>query len=216
VSKAKLIFFTEKSAFKIRTALNSLLKNIASNYSILLNPLYFKSGKDKAKLRVDHMTIKFSILSNFIALLGGKIKQKQMISGNMADILSNLYLSYSLIWYHYHFDNNNILRDECINYLMQDAEYKMNLIISNYPILILKPLLYPIKNNIKYTNFEDKNKLYNYILNNKELDDVFTKDIYYVKTVLEKLEKISKINKSSPEYKTLYQDIIKVDEYKNI
>ena len=80
----------------------------------------------------------------------------------------------------------------------------------------MKPLLYPLKNNIKYTNFEDKNKLYNYILNNKELDDVFTKDIYYVKTVLEKLEKISKINKSSEEYKTIYQDIIKVDEYKNI
>ena len=131
----------------------------------------------------------------------------------MSDILSNLYLSYSLIWYHYHFDKNNILRDECINHLMQDAEYKMNLIISNYPISILKLLLYPIKNNIKYTNFEDKNKLYDYILNNEELNSVFTNDIYYVNTVLEKLEKISKMNKTSKEYKTLYQDIIKVDEY---
>ena len=112
-----------------------------------------------------------------------------MISGNMADILSNLYLSYSLVWYHYQFDNNNFLRDECIQYLLQDVEYKMNLIISNYPISILKPLLYPIKNNIKYTNFEDKNKLYNYILNNEKLNEVFTKDIYYIKTVLEKLEK---------------------------
>ena len=85
------------------------------------------------------------------------------------------------------------MRDECINYLMKDAEYKMNLIISNYPILILKPLLYPNKNNIKYTKFED---IYNYILNNEELNSVFTKDIYYVNTVLEKLEKISKMNKT--------------------
>ena len=91
----------------------------------------------------------------------------------------------------------------------------MNLIISNYPISTLKPLLYPIKNNIKYTNFEDKNKLYNYILNNEELNSVFTKDIYIVGTVLEKLEKISKMNKTSEEYKKLYQDIIRVDEYKN-
>ena len=83
-------------------------------------------------------------------------------------------------------------------------------IISNYPISILKPLLYPIKNNIKYTNFEDKNKLYDYILNNEELNSVFTNDIYYVNTVLEKLEKISKMNKTSEDYKTLYQDIIKV------
>ena len=94
---------------------------------------------------------------------------------------------------------------------MKDAEYKMNLIISNYSILILKPLLYPNKNNIKYTNFED---IYNYILNNEELNSVFTKDIYYVNTVLEKLEKISQMNKTCEEYKTLYQDIIKVDEYK--
>ena len=201
----------DNNLIEFKNNFNSLLKNIVGNYFQLCNPFYFRT-KDSSILRVDRMTIKFSILSNFIALLGGKIKQKQMISGNMADILSNLYLSYSLIWYHNHFDNKNILRDECINYLMLDAEYKMNLIISNY--LILKPLLYPIKNNIKYTNFEDKNKLYKYILNNKELDDVFTKDIYYIDTVLEKLEKLSKIDKTSEEYKNLYQDIIKVDEYK--
>jgi hypothetical protein len=83
-----------------------------------------------------------------------------------------------------------------------------------YNIKQIQKLLYPIKNDIKYSNFEDKNKLYNYILNNKGLDDIFTKDIYYVDTVLEKLEKISKIDKTSEEYKNLYQDIIKVDEYK--
>ena len=195
---------------------NSLLKNIIRNYARLFTPNHFRSIKDTMLLRLDIATLKFSILSNFIALLGGKIKQKQMISGNMADILSNLYLSYSLVWYHYHFNNNNFLRDECIQYLMQDAEYKMNLIISNYPISILKPLLYPLKNTIKYTNFEDKNKLYKYILNNEKLNDVFNSDIYIVGTVLEKLEKLSKMDKSSDEYKSLYQDIIKVDEYKII
>jgi hypothetical protein len=61
-------------------------------------------------------------------------EQKQMISGNMADILSNIYLGYSLVWYHHHFKGDDILREECIKYLMQDTEYKMNLIISNYPI----------------------------------------------------------------------------------
>jgi len=206
----------DNNLIEFKKNFNNLLKNIVSNYCKLLNPTHFISIKDKTLLRLEMATIKFSILSNFIALLGGKIKQKQMISGNMADILSNIYLSYSLVWYHYHYDNNNFLRDECIHYLMQDAEYKMNLIIANYPISILNPLLYPLKNNIKYTNFEDKNKLYNHILNNKKLNDVFNSDIYYVGTVLEKLEKISKIDKKSDEYKTLYQDIIKVDEFKNL
>ena len=68
--------------------------------------------------------------------------------------------------------------------------------------------------NGKKVNFEDKNKLYNYILNNEKLNDVFNSDIYIIGTVLEKLEKLSKLDKSSDEYKKLYQDIIKVDEYK--
>jgi hypothetical protein len=50
-------------------------------------------------------------------------------------------------------------------------------------------------------------------LNDKELNNIFKNDIYYSGTVLEKLENISKIDKSSAEYKKLYQDIIKVDEY---
>ena len=39
-------------------------------------------------------------------------------------------------------------------------------------------------------------------------------DIYYKGTVLEKLITLSKMNKSSEEYKLLYQYIIKVGEYK--
>ena len=191
---------------------NGLLLNIISNYLNLLNPISYLINND-SKSRLEIATIKFSILSNFVAVLGGKIKQKQMISGNMADILSNIYLGYSLIWYHHHNNDDIFLRDECINYLMQDAEYKINLIISNYPITFLKPLLYPLKNNIKYTNLENKNKLYNYIISNDKLDKIFNNDIYYNNTVLEKLIKLSKLDKSTIEYKLLYQDIIKVGEY---
>ena len=183
---------------------NSLIKNIVGNYLTLLSN----------NSRLEIATIKFSILSNFVALLGGKIKQKQMISGNMADVLSDIYLGYSLLWYHHHFSGHNNLKEECIEYLMQDAEYKMNLIISNYPILFLRPFLYPIKTSIKYKNLEDKNKLYKYILNSEHLNEIFNNDIYYTGTVMEKLIKLSKLDKSSFEYKLLYEDIIKVGEYK--
>jgi hypothetical protein len=46
------------------------------------------------------------------------------------------------------------------------------------------------------------------------LDETFNKDIYFNDTVLEKLIKLSKLDKSSLEYKSIYQDIIKVGEYK--
>ena len=199
---------------------NELVVTIAKNYVSLFNPftLFNKLNifnENKVISRLDNATLKFSILTNFIALLGGKIKAKQMISGNMADILSNLYLSYSLIWYHHHFSDKStlFLRDESINYLMNELDYKMNLIIENYPIQIIKPILYPLKNNVNYPILENKNKLYSLILDNKELHEIFKNDIYYKDTVLEKMEVLRSMDKSSVDYEKLYQDIIKVGEY---
>jgi acyl-CoA dehydrogenase len=206
----------ENNINKFKNNFNGLIKNIITNYVSLLNPITSFGKNTSPHIRLEIATMKFSILSNFISLLGGKIKQKQMISGNMADILSNIYLGYSLLWYHDNYDSesNILLRDECINYLMQEVEYKMNLLISNYPIKFLKPCLYLLNNNIKYSNFDDKNKLYDHILKSEYLNEKFNKDIYYEGTVLEKLIKLSKLDKSSLEYKSIYQDIIKVGEYK--
>ena len=199
---------------EFKTNFNELVISIAKNYVSLFNPLTL-FNEDKVISRLDNATLKFSLLTNFIAILGGQIKAKQMISGNMADILSNLYLSYSLIWYHHHYEDKSVLflRDECINYLMNELEYKMNLVIENYPIKIISPFLYPLKNRITYHVLENKNKLYSLILDNKELHEIFKNDIYYKDTVLEKMEKLRNIDKSSTDYEKLYQDIIKVGEY---
>ncbi len=196
---------------------NGLLKNIIGNYVRLANPIPYLLTNDQHQFRLERLTTKFSILSNFVALLGGKIKQKQMISGNMADILSNIYLGYSLVWYHHHYsESDKLLKDESIRYLMQEAEYKMNLLISNYPITVLKPFLYPMKNKIEYVKLEDKNKLYKHIMNNETLNDVLNEDIYYKGTVLEKMTKLSKLDPSTLDYKELYQDVIKVGEYTHL
>ena len=211
---------------------NKLLYDIIINYINVLKPNNFWIKQDP-KTRLELLTLKFSLLSNFIALLGGKIKSKQMISGNMADILSNLYLGYSLVWYHHHYFGNNendkkdiedkqdkqdkhskiFLKNQCIEYLMDEAEYKMNLLIENYPIKIFSPLLYPLKSNTRLPILENKNKLYNLILNDKDLSEIFKKDIYYKGTVLEKMENLKKMDKNTREYELLYQEIIKVGEY---
>ena len=201
--------------------LNHLVYDILINYSkivfITLNNSLPFLNNDNANERLDIATIKFSLLTNFVALMGGKIKSKQMISGYMSDILSNLYLSYSLLWYYTHFQDKNetskVLRDECIHYLMNELDYKMNLVIKNYPFPLLKPLLYPLTNKIIYTDLEQKNKLYKLIISNDKLHDIFRNDIYYKNTVLEKMEKLRKMTPNTVEYKQLYQDIIKVGEY---
>jgi acyl-CoA dehydrogenase len=190
---------------------NLLTKEIVYNYFDLLNPLNLLHKNPQQNL--DYLTLKFSILSNFVALMGGKIKSKQMISGNMADILSNIYLGYSLVWYHSHFIQNNELKNLCIEYLNNEIEYKMNLIIENYPINILKILLLPLKNNIKYSNLENKNKIYNIINNDSKLYSLLKDDIYSNNTVLEKMEKLRLMDKNTEEYNKLYQDIISVGEF---
>lgn len=198
---------------QFKTNFNKLLCDIIKNYINVINPLKITSNSSQSRL--EKTTLKFSLLSNFVAVLGGKIKSNQMISGNMADILSNLYLSYSLIWYHYHYpDKSNIfLRNESIDYLLNEIDYKMNLVIENYPIKQLQPFLYVLKNNIQYSSFENKNKLYDLILNDKVLNQIFKDDIYYKDTVLEKMENLNKMDKNSIEYKKLYEDIISVGEY---
>jgi acyl-CoA dehydrogenase len=192
---------------------NLLVKEILSNYLNLLNPLNLVHKNPQSQL--DYLTLKFSILTNFVALMGGKIKSKQMISGNMADLLSNIYLGYSLVWYHHHYlaGQNNQLRDLCLDYLNNEIEYKMNLIIDNYPIGALNPILIPLKNKLKYPNLENKNKIYSMINSDVNLQNILKEDIYYENTVLEKMEKLRTINQSSPEYNKLYQDIISVGEF---
>lgn len=169
---------------------------------------------NKTENRLNSATLKFSLLSNFIALLGGKIKSKQMLSGNMSDILSNLYLCYSILWYHHHYLNNNhtLLRDKSIEYLLNDIDSKLNLVIDNYLFHHLRWLLYPLRNKIHSTKFENKNNIYNYIVNNEDLNNILKDDICYKGTVLEKMEAIKHID--STKYTDAYQDIISVGEYK--
>jgi acyl-CoA dehydrogenase len=200
---------------------NKMVSSIIINYCKMIsltcfNTLPFSKNKT-AQQRLDIATLKFSLLANFVAVMGGKIKSKQMISGNMSDIVSNLFLSYSVLWYYKHYqfmsETNSLLRDECIHYLMNELDYKMNLVIANYPIPILKPFLYPLTNKITYTDLENKNKLYKLIVENEGLQNIFKNDIYYEGTVLEKMEKLRKMKPNTEEYNQLYQDIIKVGEF---
>ena len=205
----------ENNLPKFKTNFNKLVSSIFVNYcSVFLRGSGFSLS---AQQRLDIATLKFSVLTNFVALLGGKIKSKQMISGNMSDIVSNLYLGYSVLWYYKHFqkgnETNSFLRDECIHYLMNELDTKINVIIANYPFPLMKPLLYPITNRVHYENLEDKNKLYKLILANDDLHTIFKNDIYYRGTVLEKMENLRKMKENSEEYNKLYQDIISVGEY---
>jgi hypothetical protein len=70
-----------------------------------------------------------------------------------------------------------------------------------------------LKNNVQYSNLEDKNKLYHYILSDKELYSLLKEDVYSKNTVLEKMEMLRNMPENTKSYETLYQEIISVGEF---
>jgi acyl-CoA dehydrogenase len=178
---------------------------------------YLSSFIKIKKSRLELLTMRFSNLSNFVSLMGGTIKKNQIISANMADILSNIYMAYSLLYFQNQNKNPelNKINEYCINYLCDEAESKMNMIIKNYPFLFGRVLLKPLEYNFNYMNIKELNKIYSIITNSVEVKKILTENIYYKNTVIEDLETLNKIPRMCEAYSELYQKIISVGEFKN-
>lgn len=194
-----------------RTNFNNMLLHAVRNYLVSVD--VFPMNKTLEK-RIERLIIKYSTLSNFIALLGGKIKQKQMISGNMADILSNIYLIHSVQWYHnVQHPNLAIVENACIEYLLVDAERKLNNVVDNYPEHVIRNILKPIKMRGKKVSFARIDRLCTFIQSSSEVRKTLKEDLFMEGTVLEKLDRLDTLVEGSPEYDQLYNEVIQVGEF---
>jgi alkylation response protein AidB-like acyl-CoA dehydrogenase len=160
---------------------------------------------------LSRQTMYFAGLSNFVALLGGKLKSEQYISGTMADILSNLYLAHSILWYEEHNKISSVMTTYCIDRLCKENVELFNKIVDNYPYF--KFLLYPFKQSNFPERFHNNEMIMDELLNNEKLLNVFKEDIQIKNTPLEKLEKLDSLKPRSEEYKVVYSDVISVGEY---
>ena len=160
---------------------------------------------------LSRQTMYFAGLSNFVALLGGKLKSEQYISGTMADILSNLYLAHSIVWYEKHNKISPVMTTYCIDRLCKENVELFNKIVDNYPYF--KFLLYPFKQSNFPERFRNNEIIMNELLNNEKLLNVFKEDIQIKNTPLEKLEKLDSLKPRSEEYKVVYSNVISVGEY---
>ena len=154
-------------------------------------------------------TMDFANLSNFIALLGGQIKKNQSLSGDMADILSNLYLAHSIIWYEDNFNVSTVLRDYCVNRLLNENRVLFNRVIDNYPSS-LRFLLKNMKRRVNSLDYDDNRELMNEVLNNGKIINSIKENIYLDES-LAKLENLDNLKEG--EYDKDYQDIISVKEF---
>ncbi len=172
--------------------------------------LYGKSFSVKNNL--EQQTIDFACLSNFIALLGGQIKKNQSISADMANILSNLYLAYSVKWYHKHFSTSEILTKYCIERLLRENDLLFNRVIDNYegPRFLVNH----IKRKIISEDYNDNRNLLHEIISNEEIINVIKENVYIDET-LEDLENLNNYPIDSKEYRELLKKVVDVGEYEN-
>lgn len=169
---------------------------------------------------LDYQCKNFAVLANFVALLGGQIKSNQTLSGLMADIMSNIYLGYSII---YSIENENQDKEVaryCLYRLLAENTRKINEVISNYPSKSLgfQFILNRLKCSEIPIDYDQNRQLIKYIRQNPEkLTEVLKKDII-LDSALQNLENLSNLKNDETkkdEYNSLYQKVISVGEYDN-
>ena len=198
----------------LESILNNNQQEFSKNFKNILGhsiKSYFKTFRIMKGSRLETQTQNFACLSNFVALKGGAIKKEQFLSGDMADIFSNLYLANAVKWYHEQNNCSNILTNYCIERLLDENNHKFNQVISN-----LDKLKFPIihlKQKIKSDDYKKRRVVLSEINNNPKIMDLIREDIYTDGTILEDLNKLNSLDKNSQEYKELYNKVIQVGEY---
>ena len=174
-----------------------------------LTRLYLTSLLRIGNNRLHKQTRDFALLANFVSLQGGKIKSNQSLSGDMADIFSNLYLAYSLEWYHRQKPVSKILTDYCRDRLLDENNIIINRVISNNKYYHL----WHLKTRLISTNYGAKKRLIRELKQNPNILNAIKTDVYRTGTILEDFEKLENLDSNESSYEGLVQKIIAVGEY---
>jgi alkylation response protein AidB-like acyl-CoA dehydrogenase len=156
----------------------------------------------------------FANLANFVALMGGAIKQNQFLSGDMAQLMSNLYLAHSVIWCEEQEPISKVFSDYCLIRLANENQEIINRIISNYPGP-LKMFLRPMTMSVNPSSYEDKRIIVKEINTNPAILNKIKEGIYCDEGILAELDALNGMDIKSEEYQSLYQKVIQVGEYDN-
>ena len=202
----------ENDLVSFRKHFNSMTIHAVNSYRHALVPSWFRGDAHRLVLA----RRKFANLVNFVALLGGSIKARQMISGHMADVLSNLYLCSCLEWYHMHHDDdhkNEFLIEYCIDMLLEEAEEKMNTVIQNYPYKLIRFLLKPTSySSIPKLPFTKHQEIVTKVYKDSSFMQLMKNDIYMEHPFFIQLQKLNNAT-NEKSYEHEYRKMISVGEY---
>ena len=161
-------------------------------------------GNSFGHANLQAQTRHFANLSNFVASQGGAIKKNQVLSGRMADVLSNLYIAHAVAWNHLHYKESDVFTNVAIQRIVDENVILIQDIVAQLTLwqrVLLKPIVK--KRNPMY---QSPDYLYREAQKNETVMKVFKDDIFTSGTILEDWENVSNSE--------LVQQLIQVGEYK--
>ncbi len=214
-----LIIFAQglnKSHPYIYPVLDSILNNNQSAFNKNFNNivklainLYIQTFS--LKNDINQQVINYAALTNFVALKAGALKREQMLSGEMADVFSNLYLAISVQYTNSHYQISDKLTNYVIKRLMYENQEKINKIIDN--LGPEKYILFHLKKTPIKVSFSEEREIFKEISENPKIINKIKENIY-LKDILKDLDLVNKYDKDSIMYNKLKSRIINVEEYK--
>ena len=153
--------------------------------------------------------VRYAALTNFVALKAGALKKEQMLSGDMADMFSNLYLAISVRYYQNIYKSSSLFSNYIIERLLNENRVIMKRVVNNLgpERYLLKPILVE-PTEISYKKNRD---IFNEIMNNKKIITEVEKNIYIKNDSI--LNDLRQYTEQFDE--DLYNKIINVGEFKN-
>ncbi len=175
--------FNEEVVNIIKHGVNNSIGSITSNLQLVT--------KNKSTLseyyssHLDKLAKNFALSADIALTLGPKIKSDEMISGQYADILSNLYLGYSTLWF-YNLNKSVKDIDILVDYSLQQICYSIQKsfisISNNFPIkplgAIIKLNTFPLGQTYELPNNNLTKKVSDLITLDTEVRKLLTSDVF--------------------------------------
>ncbi len=209
-----------KSHPYIYPILESILNNNVHDFkkhfdTMLINVLnlYFQSFCT-FNTNLENQIINFATLTNFVALKGGLIKKEQMLSGDMSDIFSNIYLALAVEYYEKENKISKKLTNYIIKRLLLENQIIINRVINN--LGVEKIFLMHLIRKPEQIRYEEVRTVFNEIMENPTIINEIKKNIHIGNNILEDLENIHQKDLENVYpllFNKLKDKIINVDEY---
>lgn len=93
--------------------------------------------------QLSRLSANFALCSDFAMALGGKLKFAEFTSGRFADILSNLFLGYAVLWHYTKFPTKDVepVVQYAMDSLLNEAETAFFDLFANFPAPVLGTLM---------------------------------------------------------------------------